>query len=301
MFWKLLFGWIPRDDGDDPPPDPDPDPNPDPDPDPDISDTLKLFDEPDNFLKLVPTDYQKKGYMKGVGSMDAVMKKLDGAMIKLGEKSDFAFPKEDATDEQLTDFRTKHGVPTTAADYEINRPDDYKETETSKAYEIGLRDLFHAQHLSADQVKAVTEGQDKLVNEVQASIHKEFMAMADKHFGGKKDAMLASSNKILEENAPDAFKETIANMDNETAIAVAAVFHKFASQYMNPDKLPDSGDGGGGGMSIEDLNAKLNEYIGHEAYRDPTHRENKSIHLKAKKVSEQIAQFQAHQSRVKAA
>ena len=253
-----------------------------------FTDTLKLFEEPDKFLQLIPQEYHKKGYMKGVSSMDALMKKLDGSQAKLGEKNDFAFPSEDATPEQLSEFRTKAGVPDEPTGYEFNRPEGFEETELTKKYEDGLRSLFHKAHISKDQAKLITEGQDGLIKEVNDAVNQEFAELANSTFGDKKEAVLKVGKTLLVKHAPKGFESHIANLGNKELILISGVLNSIASEYMNSDKLPE-GDPTYTGRSLEELDGELTSLVGHAAYHDPSHKDHKSIHLKARQISKQMA------------
>ncbi len=62
------------------------------------------------------------------------------------------------TDEQVTTYRERIGVPKTAEDYAFDTPEGHELTDTDKDFRSAMSALFHGQNISVDQAKGLEAG-----------------------------------------------------------------------------------------------------------------------------------------------
>jgi len=230
-----------------------------------------------DFNAVVPIEFQNKPYMKEVDSFDKLFKDFDNAQHLIGQKS-FEVPKADAPEEEITAYLDKVR-PESADVYELPETEYTKKFGRDEEFGTQMKGLFQKAGLLPHQAKILTEGYDAALfgkaNEMAAGAEgqaADFEKMADGHFGGDKDAKLKIANEILKENTPDAFKEYLGNLPNESLMVLSAVLNNVADKYMGEDKLNIGGKPAGADpAAIQEEARQLMASPEYKDFRHPKH------------------------------
>lgn len=237
----------------------------------------------------VPEDYKDKAYLKDVKDINDVYKMLDGAQTLIGQK--ITFPTEKSTPEAIFEFNKAAGMP--------EKPDGYafeKVGEDERVPEIDnkIKEIFHKHGISAKAASGITKDTELLTQELTKlkteQEDAEFDALSTKVFGDKKDQILASGKKLLEENIPDEFKEDFSKLPNKDLVLMAGVLDKIKAKYISEDVINPGGIISGG-ETKESLNNQLSKLMSERQKMGGFHPGYKDICDRITGLCNKIAQY----------
>jgi hypothetical protein len=234
---------------------------------------------PSDFNTAVPEAFRDKPYMKEVDSFDKLFADFDNAQALIGQKT-FDVPKADAPESEIAAFTDKIR-PESKDVYEFPETEYTKKFGKDEAFQGEMSELFHKAGLLPHQAKMLVEGYDGAIMgkamevatqaETQAA---DFEKLADGHFGADKDAKLKIANDLLKEHTPDAFKEKLANLDNESLMIMTGILNDFHGKYMSEDTLNLGGEGSAvDGTAVQEEARQLMTSPAYKDFRHPQHDE----------------------------
>ncbi len=217
----------------------------------------------------VPSEYAEKGYTKDLKTYDDVWKKLDGAESLLGKPKEGGVPVEGADDAAWETFYKSAGRPETAADYKFNREglnEDFISKTTNDEMDNLTKDLFLKAGLSQKQVGILQPEFEKMAEEMHFKQQEQVLAqdklfdeLAQKTFGEREDAVMATAKQLLNDHAPEGFSDFINDLPNESLVVMAGVLDSIKTKYISEDsiKLPSGNLGGGSEQALREEARKL--------------------------------------------
>lgn len=224
----------------------------------------------------IPDAYKDKPYLKGVDSIDKVYGMLDGAQTLIGKRP-AGIPAPDAAPEEWDKFYEAKGRPKTPAEYVLKDAD-----KTDPDFLSAAQAAMHKRGLSPTEAAGLWDelgGALTKVAEKQGLAAKQldidFDKLGDEVFGANKNAILASSKILLDQNVSPKMKDTVAKLPNESLVVLADVINNIKTKYIKADGAPGSGPTATGSTPAE-IQAKGRELMGSEAYnnfRHPQHKE----------------------------
>ena len=232
---------------------------------------------PNDFISTVPEQFRDKPYMKEVTSFDKLFKDFDNAQSLIGQKS-FEVPKADAPEETVNAFLEKIR-PESKDVYEFPETEYSKKFGKDEAFQGQMGELFHKAGLLPHQAKMLVEGYDSAIMskamevanqaETQAA---DFEKLADGHFGAEKAAKLKIANDMLKQHTPDAFKDKLHNLDNESVMIMSSILNDIHGKYMSEDSLNIGGKGTvTDGAAIQEEARQLMTSPEYKDFRHPQH------------------------------
>mgnify|MGYP003147620473 CR=1 FL=1 len=240
----------------------------------------------------IPEGYKDKPYMKGIDSEEALYKAFDGVQSLLGQK--VTFPDDNTTDENRLAFNRAAGMPEKAEEYLFEREEKDK-VNVDPAFDLKVKSLFHETGLSGKAATKLQKGFEKIAKEMetngQEALDKEFETLSKQTFGDQKEVILASSKKLLEEHAPEAFKKHIAELDNQSLVLLASVLNEIKTKYIDEDNINDKNLQKGGEGGVEDLRKKGRELMKLPGFKDAFHPDHKKIHEQKAEIYAQIGKL----------
>lgn len=229
---------------------------------------------------VIPDEYKDKEYTKGLKSNDDVWKMLDNAQKKIGEKTIVAgIPGENATEEEIKNFNKLWGVPEKAEDYKIEADEAMTAMygEEDKAVLGQFKELLHKAGANEKQAAILKEGYNKIITGILdskkaeiAAADKQFDELVTKTFGDRQDKVLDNAKKLINEFAPEGFKDRMHTIPSEQLVVLAGVLDGIREKYIEEDQL-SGGSGASSGMSLDTAKAEIHKVIGSEAFRNPMH------------------------------
>lgn len=205
----------------------------------------------------IPTEYRDRPYLKDVKDLPSVLKMLDGAQKKLGERP-AGIPQESATDDEWTKYfaTTRPEKPDA---YEFKRDD-----ATAKALgikpenEAKVKSIFHEAGLTKRQAaiiqtkyEALQMEQAKDIVAQNAKMDEDFEKLAETSFGKEADKVLTQGKALIEKYLPQNMKAFLGKLDNNSLVVLAGFAKAMKEKFMGQDEIPAGGEGGGEGAATE--------------------------------------------------
>lgn len=243
-------------------------------------DDLGDEDGGDDKAFVIPDEYKDRDYAKGLKSNDDVWKMLDNAQKKIGEKTIVAgIPGENATEEEIKNFNKLWGVPEKAEDYKIEA-DEAMTTmygEEDKVVLGQFKELLHKAGANEKQAAILKDGYTQIITGIIdakkaeiAEADKQFDELVAKTFGDRQDKVLDNAKKLINEFAPEGFKDRMHTIPSEQLVVLAGVLDGIREKYIEEDQL-SGGSGTSSGMTIESARAEIQKVIGSEEFNNPMH------------------------------
>ena len=209
---------------------------------------------------------------------------VDNLEATVGKKG-IIHPGETGTPEQFQEYYTALGKPASADDYDFIPIEPYKDAEIDPVKAKAMKELLHNANVPKDMATKLQQGfdtwiyeQDQLMKEANEKQDAEFNKQVGEMFGENRDAALASSKKLLSENASPAVLAKLETLDNDALLVMAASLDGIVKKYIKEDGFT-GGDPAGGpsGESYEDLSAKQRELMKDPAFGDFRHADHQKI------------------------
>lgn len=201
-----------------------------------------------DFISTIPEAYREKPFMKGIDSLEGLLKQHENAQSLIGKKQ-FGVPEETAGDDAWNEFYNKIR-PESADKYEFTEVEFPEGFERNDEIAGKVKELFHQAGLSTRQAKAIQEGYDKMMAEAykadgeayrqkQEQLDAQFEEAFQKDFGKDHEQVFKDLQESLSDAIPDQYKSAIENMSNDQLLVMAHFANKMKQEYMDED---------GGGM-----------------------------------------------------
>ena len=206
--------------------------------------------------EFVPQEFQDREYIKpwldkpwdkAMGA--EIFKKLDGAESLIGKRPaipDVKTAKPEEMEKFFEQFR-----PEKAEDYEI--PLD-KDAKPNDAFLKAVRSAFHEGKISKVQAGKFLATMDnfgreqrKVIAQEQAKKDQEFDTLAKTMLGEENKPTMERVKKLISEHAPSVAKASIAKLDDNNLLIMAAVIDAIHKKYAPEDDLGGKGGKGGSG------------------------------------------------------
>ena len=239
----------------------------------------------DDFSSKIPEEFRSEKYLEGVNSYEDVFKKLHHAQGLVG-KGPYSIPEEGAPQEKIDAFYKALGRPDTSEGYELKGFEE-EGKEAGKA----IQDLFFKVGLSKKQAESLSEGYNALVQaEIKAkqdADDKAFGELTSKHFGDKKEKVIASAKALIEKFTPESMQGYVEGLPNESLVVLAAVLDGVRSKYIKEDSL-GSPNGTGGGMTEQALREEGRKLMASPEYQNAMHPRHDEIVRKVQEIYARI-------------
>lgn len=215
-----------------------------------------------SFGDFIPAEYKDRGWAKNFEGkpLDDFFKSYDNAQTTIGKlNNEFRVPGENASQEQIQQFRKAMGVPETPdayvmpevqwADNEKVSGDFLKQTRTPE-FENDLKQLALKAGLTPKQWSELSEGYDRTFAKHHAKqleerakavnqISEDFSVEAELLWGDKTDQVLDDVKRIVDKYA-DKSKPHIADMPNKYLLMMSEVIERFRRDVMPEDRFRES-------------------------------------------------------------
>lgn len=199
----------------------------------------------DSFRALLPEDIRGKGYAKEINDFSGLLKMLDGAQSKLGER---VFPGEDSPREAWENVYKKLG-----------RPDD------PNAYNIGdlkgaeiLKPIFHKIGLNARQAAELAKELSGIDAQDSKAAQESFNKAMIDIFGVERDIKEKGAREFLMSKASDRVKPLVEAMDEKGLAALLGIVSDITKDTGKEDYVPGNG-GGADTQRASVINTRLKE------------------------------------------
>jgi hypothetical protein len=258
-------------------------------PDPTPSSTPPQVD----FTSVIPEAYKDKPYMKEVTSFDKLFQDFDNAQSLIGQRQEgLDIPGADATPEQIQAYVDKI-KPESVEAYTFPETEYSKKFGRDEAFQGQMKELFHKAGLQPWQVNTLTEGYDAALfgkaNEMASSAENQaadFEKLAEGHFGEAKEEKLRIANEILKANTPEAFKEHLAKLPNESLMVLSGVLNNVYDKFMKEDDLNTGGKGTATDTAA--LQEEARQLMADPAYKDFRNPKHDQIVKRVNELYDQI-------------
>jgi hypothetical protein len=259
------------------------------------------------FEQLIPESYKEREWVRNLlkteNPVEEFFKQHEHAQSTIGRlSSNNVIPGENATPEQIQKFRKAIGVPDTHDAYQIapiewspeEKPiGDYLAATRSPEFMDLMKQTAHAVGITPAQFNKVVEIYDRgMVAQHRAELAEiarmeqeataDFEIQAERLFGGRKDQVMQSGQKILQSLTPDALKPALNSLPNEALMVLAGVLDNVRQKYIREDNFNQAGASGNAPTSLEDIQAEGRKLMAHPAYADPLHAEHEAVKAKVK-------------------
>lgn len=220
--------------------------------------------------EFVPQDLLEKPYLKDLldkpwdkTSAAELFKKLDGAESLIGKRPAIPDPKT-AKPEELEAFFERFAEEK-AEGYEIPLE---KDSKVSPDFVKAVQTAFKAGKISKVQangfLKVINEfgvGQQKAQAALEAKAAQEFDTLAKTMLGAENKPTMERVKKLIAEYAPSVAKASIAKLDDNNLLIMAAVIDSIHKKYASEDDLKKLNGGGSGGNkgTVEEKREKARE------------------------------------------
>jgi len=241
--------------------------------------------------ELIPEEFKGKAYLADVKDIPGLFKKLDGAQQLIGKKT-IGIPDEKATEEDWTKFYESIGRPKEASEYGLEADESNKEFvgEVSKLlFDVGLS-KSQAEKLNKGYTDLISKYSD-LNGKSQEEQDKEFDSLANEVFGDKKTQALDTAKKLLEENAPDKFRDHINKLSNENLIVLASVLNGVKNRYIAEDNLSGLHKNSTSTESTQDLRDRAVKLMASEAYSSRLHPRHDEVFSEVQELYQRIGKM----------
>lgn len=240
----------------------------------------------------IPDEYKDKTYLKDVTNINDVYKKLDGAQSLIG-KPKVNFPNNESSYEDRLAFNISNGMPETAAEYDFAAAEG---VDRDLEFDSKIKELFHSVGLPSSSAKAIQEGFENLVSEMNVAekenADKEFEELSTAAFGDRADDVLANGKQLLHDNLPKELTEDFNKLPNNALIMMASVLDNIKQKYISEDVISDSNSGGGSHSGgIEQLRQKAMTLRNLPGYKDGFHADHEKINQELAELYTSIAKL----------
>ncbi len=243
----------------------------------------------------IPDTYKDKPYLKDVKDLDSVLKMLDGAQTKLGQRP-AGIPQESATDEEWNKyFATTR--PEKPEGYEFKRDEAVaKSLGVKPEVEAKVKSIFHEAGLTKRQASIVQSKYEALQLELAKDViaqnqknDEEFEKLAETSFGKDADKVLTSGKSIIEKYLPANMKPFLDKLDNNALVVMAGFAKAMKEKFMGQDEIPAGGEATGSGATTEaDIRKEAAALMATPAYSNKFHKDHDAT---KKKVDELYAKI----------
>lgn len=233
---------------------------------------------------IIPDEYKDRDYAKGLKSNDDVWKMLDNAQKKIGEKTIVAgIPGENATEDEIKQFNKLFGVPEKAEDYKLESDEKLKAMygDDDKAVLGQFKELLFKAGANEKQAAILKDGYNEIVGNIykglqdkQAEADKQFNELVTKTFGDRQDEVLNNAKKLINDFAPEGFKDQMAKLSSENLVVMAGVLDRIKEKYIDEDTLDRGANNTG--TTKEEVRRDIQKVIGSDAFRNPMHAEHET-------------------------
>ncbi len=238
----------------------------------------------------IPTEFKDKPYMKGVDSIEALCKKLDGAETVIGKK--ISVPNENTSDEDRNKFYSMLGRPEKAEDYIF---EENEQANTGDDFLSKIKGVYFKEGTSAVAAKNIQKAYEDIVIEHGRVQNETFNKLVEDTWGDKAQSTLDNANALLKNVLPEEFVPFIDQMDNNSAYVLTAILDKFKEKYVSDDDLK-KGDGFNDvPLSNEDIRAEAKALMSEHdpktkkiMFKDPMHPRHQEIKDKVAALYKQI-------------
>jgi len=226
----------------------------------------------DEFKNTHAKDYLDKPYMKEIDSPEKMFKTIDNLQSLMGKKT--IVPDSNASEKDWNDYRERIGLKDSSV-YEFgdsHLPDNLKGIHP-EGFETKVKDLFHSAAVTPDQAKILQEGYDKLMIDAhgdllaeavskqqnQQILNADFDALADKMWGGEKEAVQNTAKALINEFTPNDLRPHLENLPNDNLVIMASVLKGISDKYISQDDLASLKSSGSSSVSADGLRTQAQE------------------------------------------
>lgn len=243
----------------------------------------------------IPDEYKDRPYLKDVKDLPSVLKMLDGAQKKLGERP-AGVPQDTAPDEDWNKFfaTTRPEKPEA---YEFKRDDaTAKALLVTPEIDAKVKAIFHEAGLTKRQAALVqSKYEAQLLEQHKAFIAEsakqddDFAKLAETSFGKDSDKVLTQGKVLLDKYLPANMKSFLPKLDNNALVVIAGVLKNLKEKFMSEDELPAGGEGTGSGAQGEaEIRAEAQKIMALPAYQNKFDKDHDSL---VKQVQELYAKI----------
>lgn len=255
----------------------------------------------EDFISQVPEEYREKEYMKGIDSMDSLLKTFDNAQSLIGKKT-VGIPTQEDPPEKWSEFYNKMGRPESPDNYEfekvempegINLPEEMSESFRKVLHDAGLTQT-QAKQLKKAYDENMLEQYQKLKADQDAQfeeMNNEFESMLDKHFGDRKDEAAERVNKLLADHAPAEFKDHLSQLDNKNLMLMTTVLDNIHKKYIGEGRIPE-GDSTNSDTTVESLRAEGQKLMKSDAWKNPMDTQHDATKKRVGEIYKEVARLQ---------
>lgn len=220
-------------------------------------------------------------FLDSENPVQEMAKSLLEAQKMVGQKR-IGVPDENSTDEQRAEFFKALGVPDDAEGYGFEKPEDMPEELYNAEHAAKWAGILKENNIPKSAADALREEMFKEGLEMQQQSVASLNEALDKSFGDKKAVVSKEIGELMKTAIPDAeLRETIQNSLNSEqtpafALALGHVLQHMKKTYGLSDV--NTGDGGGNsGKTVGELRDEAQKLMASPAYRDPMHKDHKSL------------------------
>lgn len=243
----------------------------------------------------IPAEYKDKPYLKDVKDLPSVLKMLDGAQTKLGQRP-AGIPQDSASDDEWNKFFATVR-PEKAEGYEFKRDEAVaKSLGIKPEVEAKVKGIFHEAGLTKRQASIVQSKYEALQLELAKDViaqnqkqDEEFEKLAETSFGKEADKVLTSGKAIIDKYLPANMKPFLAKLDNNALVVMAGFAKAMKEKFMGQDEIPAGGEGAAAGATTEaEIRKEASALMALPAYSDKFHKDHEAT---KKKVDELYAKI----------
>lgn len=247
---------------------------------------------------MLPADLRDKPWAKDFAKADdpwgALGKAYEGAQSLIGKKPEtqiqYTLP-ENATPEQVKQFRAAVGIPDTSEGYDVPTIDWGSDAEAKTIGELvastrsdtfvnGLKAAALEAGIPAKAFSKLVEAHDKLFvesykkviadqNAAAATADQEFATLFNEKFGSDAKAAKQRVWKSLEATVPAEFQADIDSLSPRQMVALSLFAEGLNKQYGREDKINLRGQQNTSVQSLRDQRMVLLKEISAKSLRDP--------------------------------
>jgi len=205
-------------------------------------DTQPVANEFD-FKSLISDEYKSHPSVQEYKDINGLVKSHIELNKMLGNS--IRIPDENATPEQIEKFYSKLGRPENFEKYEFYNfdklPDGFSINDEGVkqykelAYKLGLSNK-QAAELQKFYVEEAIKNYSSSYR-TQEQVEEEFNNKGKVIFGDKFENVLNSTTKLLSDNLPEEQKQAIANLDNDSLLAVTCLLNNIQKRFLSQDTI----------------------------------------------------------------
>lgn len=224
----------------------------------------------------IPDEYKDKPYLKDVKDLNSLLKMLDGAQSKLGQRP--AGMPQDSAPQAEWDKWYASIRPEKAEMYEFKRDEAVaKALGTTPEIETKVKGIFHKWGITKAQAVGLQQDYEAL----QMDLGKEHLAKAqaedeafqklgETSFGKDADSVMKQGKILLERLTPANMKPFLPKLSSEALVVLAGVLKSVKDKYIAEDIIPDGDNNGAGALTEAEISAKAREIMARPEYSNGT-------------------------------